>query len=78
MTCRKNRCAIYRNEMKSETGTYDSVITNEATSGTSERLEASNAIMTFNSLYAATGENIDMTSDSTYQDFVFVMFICKL
>ncbi|XP_062523104.1 uncharacterized protein LOC134197769 [Corticium candelabrum] len=60
---RKNRCAIYRNEMKSETGTYDSVITNEATSGTSERLEASNAIMTFNSLYAATGA--DSGAEST-------------
>ena len=74
MTCRRNRCTIYRNEMKSETNTYDSVITNRATSGTSECLEASNEIMTVNSSYAA-GENIDMTLDSTYQDFVFVMFI---
>ena len=75
MTCRKNRRTLHRNEMKSETNTYDSVISNKATSGTSECLEASNEIMTVNSSYAATGENIDMTSDSTYQDFVFVMFI---
>ena len=78
MTCRRNKCTIHRNEMKSETNTYESVITNKATSGTSELVEASNEIVTVNSSYAATGENIDMTSDSTYQDFVLLCLLKHL